>query len=75
MELSMILTLDTLGERYGLLPSEVLRRGSTLDIYVMDAALTYREYQSKKSQGKYAGQDTTDELLQMVKKAKEVSNG
>lgn len=67
----MILTLDTLGERYGMLPSEVLARGSTLDISVMDAALSYHDYQTKRSQGKYAGQETTEELQEMLRKSRE----
>ncbi len=66
----MILTLDNLGERYGKLPSEVLAQGSTLDIYIMDAALTYRDYAQKKAEGKYAAQHTTDELQQIMAKAR-----
>jgi hypothetical protein len=66
----MILTLDTLGERYGLLPSEVLARGNTLDVMVMDTALTYRDYQQKKADGKYADLHTTDELQEIMRKAK-----
>jgi hypothetical protein len=66
----MILTLDTLGERYGRLPSEVLAHGSTLDVYIMDAALTYRDYQQKKSEGKYAENHTTSELQEIMMKAK-----
>lgn len=67
----MILTLDTMGERYGMLPSEVLARGSTVDLYVMDAALSYHDYQHKKSSGKYAGQETPDELAAMIQRARE----
>jgi hypothetical protein len=66
----MILTLDTLGERYGRLPSEVLAHGSTLDIYIMDAAMTYRDYQTKKANGKYADQHTTGELKEIMAKAR-----
>jgi hypothetical protein len=66
----MILTLDTLGERYGRLPSEVLAQGSTLDIFIMDAALTYRDYQQKKSQNQYADQHTTSELKDIMAKAR-----
>ena len=32
-----------MGERYGLLPSEVLARGTTQDIYIYDVALSYQE--------------------------------
>lgn len=60
-----------MGERYSMLPSEVLARSSTIDLYVMDAALSYHDYQNKKSQGKFAGQETPEELAEMLKKARE----
>jgi hypothetical protein len=66
----MILTLDNLGERYGRLPSEVLAQGSTLDLYIMDAALTYRDYQQKKADGKYTDVHTTNELQAILDKAR-----
>lgn len=63
----MILTLDTIGERYGMLPSEVLSRGSTLDIYVMDVALSYHDYQRKKSEKKVdASMFEPDDLAAMM---------
>ena len=42
--------LDALGERYGLLPSEVLARGSTFDLRTYDIALTHktREIETKR---------------------------
>jgi hypothetical protein len=36
------MTIDTIGERYGLLPSEVLRRATTLDLLIVDTAIGYR---------------------------------
>jgi hypothetical protein len=36
--------VDALASRYHLLPSEVLSKADSVDIYVMDAALTYRKY-------------------------------
>jgi hypothetical protein len=71
----MILTLDTLGERYGLLPSEVLVRASTIDLYVMDAAISYHDYKQKRSQGKYAGGETEQELADMIRRAREQNHG
>lgn len=71
----MLLTLDTLGERYGMLPSEVLVRGSTLDIYIMDAAISYHDYKSKRSQGQYAGGETQEELMAMLERAKKQNHG
>lgn len=44
--------IDSLGKRYGLLPSEVLNRSNTFDLYIMDAALTFENYQHKKSMNK-----------------------
>lgn len=36
--------VDALASRYHLLPSEVLAKADSVDIYIMDAALTYRKY-------------------------------
>ena len=33
--------LDALGERYGLLPSELLERANTFDLWVYDAAVSW----------------------------------
>ena len=43
--------LDSLGERYGMLPSEVLTRGSTLDLWVFDIAISYRSYKQAQKSG------------------------
>jgi len=71
--MAMILTIDTLAERYGMLPSEAMLRGSTFDLYIMDAAISYNNHQHKKTLNK--GIDpvpdlTTQEMLDMMKKAK-----
>lgn len=42
----MILTIDQLGKRYGKLPSEILEKSTTLDLVVMDAAMTFQRSQS-----------------------------
>lgn len=47
-----ILQIDSLGKRYGLLPSEVLERGNTFDLYIMDCALTFESYHHKKAMNK-----------------------
>ena len=69
--MAMILTLDTMAERYKLLPSEILARGNTLDLYIMDAALSYHNYQHKKSMGKVEQDYTTEELMEMMQKVKQ----
>jgi hypothetical protein len=68
-----ILMIDSLGQRYGLLPSEALNRSNTFDLYIMDAALTFENYQHKKAMN--GGKDpipdyTSDELLALMSKVK-----
>jgi hypothetical protein len=76
--MASVLWIDTLGKRYGMLPSEVIGRANTFDLYIMDMALTFENYHHKKSMN--GGKDpipdyTTDELLEMVAKGKEDFNG
>jgi len=69
-----ILQLDSLGKRYGLLPSEVLDRGSTFDLYIMDAAMTFEQFHVKKAQnnGKVPTEYYTEEqLMAIMQKAKQ----
>jgi hypothetical protein len=40
--------LDQLAHRYGLLPSQVLTQGDSLDITVMDVTFTYKKYLEQK---------------------------
>lgn len=42
--------IDSLGKRYGLLPSEILQRGNTFDLYIMDCALTFERFHIKKAE-------------------------
>ena len=72
--MASILMIDSLGKRYGMLPSEVLNRASTFDLYIMDMAMTFENYHHKKAMNN--GVDplpeyTTDELLSMLNKSKE----
>lgn len=67
--------IDTLGKRYGLLPSEVLKRSDTFDLYIMDAALSFEQYHHKKAMnnGKEPIQDyiTQEQLVQIAQRADE----
>lgn len=47
----MVMLIDTLGERYGKLPSEVIRQATTFDIFVADTAIAYRNAQMDKANG------------------------
>ena len=44
--------IDAIAERYGCLPSHVLKEGDTFDLMVMDVALTYRAYEAEIKTGK-----------------------
>ena len=65
----MAVTLDRIGERYGLLPSEVLARATTLDIAVMDVSISYEQMRSDKKQGKTPNMKEED-MLAILEKAK-----
>jgi hypothetical protein len=68
-----ILQLDGLGKRYGLLPSEILKRGDTLDLYIMDCAMSFERYHQQKelNKGKPPTPNlSTEELLEIFNKNK-----
>jgi len=60
--MALILTIDSLGKRYGMLPSEVLGRSNTFDLYIMDAALSFENYHHKKAMNN--GQEPVPEYSQ-----------
>lgn len=67
-----LLQIDGLGKRYGMLPSEILSRASTLDLYIMDAVMSWEEYQHKKqnSKGNFVPNVTQEQLLRIFNKNK-----
>jgi hypothetical protein len=72
--MALILTIDGLGKRYGMLPSEVLDRSNTFDLYIMDMAMTFENFHHKKAMNN--GRDpvpdfTEDELMTLLNKNKE----
>ena len=69
----MILTIETMAKRYSLLPSEVLSRCNTLDLYIMDAAIAYHNYKTNKVSGDTPQESMSeDEMLAIMAKSKEV---
>ena len=44
--------LDSLAERYGMLPSQVLESASTLDLWVFDVAVSYKMYVQRREMNK-----------------------
>jgi hypothetical protein len=61
--------LDGISKRYGMLPSQVIQQADTLDLYIMDVAMTFENYYKKKANMK-PGQtplpDATTEELQEI---------
>ena len=71
--MTLLLTIDGLGKRYGMLPSEVMSRSTTFDLYVMDAAMSFENFHHKKAMNN--GKDpipdySEDELQEIMNKAK-----
>jgi len=63
-----------LGERYGLLPSEVLKRATTLDIMVLDVSLSFEKYRSDRAQG-ITPEYRQEDLKNILSTFKEQHNG
>lgn len=68
--MALILSIDTMAERYKCLPSYIMNNATTFDLYIMDAALSYHSYKQKKDSGDFSDTYTVDELQTMMQKAK-----
>lgn len=69
--------LDGLATRYHLLPSEVIQRGDTLDVLVMDAAQAWQHRQRELAEAKASGKAapapklTLEQMRAMMQRAKD----
>ena len=63
--MSMILAVDQMASRYGVLPSVLLREGSTFDLVIMDAALSYQREMEKKQDPGYVPNIPLEDLIKM----------
>jgi hypothetical protein len=63
IEMSMLLSIDALGKRYSLLPSEVMSKASTFDLVVLDAAIGYEVYLQKRAEGKKETPKLSQEVM------------
>lgn len=63
--------LDKMGQRYGMLPSEVVKRASTFDMVIMDISLTIERHHQEKNSAGYVPPVSEEELLRI----KEQANG
>lgn len=46
-----MLMIDTMAERYAMLPSEVLTRGNTMDLLIFDACSSYKRHLQDRANG------------------------
>lgn len=73
----MTLLLDNTAKRYGVLPSQLIREGDTLDIHIVNTATAWEQYQSDLAQARQSGKPMPapmipeEKLQQMVQKVKE----
>ena len=58
-----------LGQRYGLLPSDVLERATTFDLEVLDISLNYEKYKKDRAEGKVP-ELSQEEMLEALRKIK-----
>lgn len=61
--------LDQMGQRYGMLPSEVLSRASTFDMVIMDISLSVENYNRQKNQEGFVPPVSTEELLKIKERS------
>lgn len=64
MEMIMLLTIDSMASRYGMLPSEILQKATTFDLVMMDAAMGFQRHHRDKAEGR-APQYTEDDLVKI----------
>ena len=69
MECALILSIDRMGQRYGLLPSELMMRANTFDLVIMDSAMTLERHFNDSSEKGYIPEVSVDELLKMKERA------
>jgi hypothetical protein len=64
--------LDTMSERYGKLPSEVIKNASTFDLFICNTAMSYRAAKNEESStgSRPAPKLSQQQLLQMMEGVK-----
>ena len=69
----MLLSLDNVAQRYGVLPSVALRQGNTIDLLVLHTASKYNEWTQTDEYKNNKGR-TTKELQKMLEGVKRAEN-
>ena len=76
----MLLTIDNLANRYGILPSEALERGSTFDLHVLDLSSKWIRHQQDESENSNSRSSsskklTKEQMFKMMEHAKNLNKG
>jgi hypothetical protein len=58
----MVMLIDTVAERYGMLPSEVMSKANTFDVFIADTAIGYRNLIQERAMN--GGKDVIPELTE-----------
>jgi hypothetical protein len=70
----MIVMIDSLAERYSMLPTEVINRATTFDAFVLTTALGYRnELQEKANNPNYkpkVKEPSQEEMMAMIERVR-----
>jgi hypothetical protein len=73
----MTLTIHNIAKTYKMLPTEVLSRATTFDLYVLDTFHRYQTFMEKKNKvnksAPIARHLTQDEMKAMIQRVKETS--
>jgi len=62
--------LDAIAKRYGVLPSYLVKHGDTLDLTVMDVAVSWEQHQHNKQQGKASSNYDQQDLVKAMESVK-----
>jgi hypothetical protein len=68
----MVIMIHNLANTYKMLPSEVLDRATTFDLYTLNLASGYTNYQQNKLEGKnpISKVPNQEEMIEMLKKVR-----
>lgn len=58
-----------MGQRYGMLPSEIMTRASTFDLVIMDMALSYEKHLYESSKDDYVPDVSVEELMKIKERS------
>ncbi len=58
--------LDAIAKRYGVLPSYLVKHGDTLDLTVMDVAISWEQHQHNKQNCNYTNSFDQEDLVKAM---------